>query len=119
MEAEIDAEKQIEVDDNGLDGKIEEVEAPFLMIPGWIISRSRIFERRGCAEGCSKAEKYRRGEQNSDLGSPSANPELLDTCLSRDDQTENDHGNWQEGDKHKVSRGGHLEIPVDSVCSGT
>ena len=102
------------MDNDNLHGKVEEIEAPLVVVPSRVVDWSRGLERCAATECCPEAQEGCSSEQNDDLRPPSTRPEFLNTRFPGHDQANDHHRQRQECDEHEVGSCGALDVGVDS-----
>ena len=87
----VDTHEKVEIDDEDLDGEVEDVEACFALIPGRVVPWSfPACEVDSDPEDCTCAEESRSQEQNRNLVPEPPATEFLHTGLARYDESRDD-----------------------------
>ena len=115
VEAEINAEDEVEMDDNNLDGEIEDVEARFGLIAGWMVPWSGLFVVGSHAVEGAETEENSGQQENDDLASETTGTKLIHSCPARDHDAQDDHDDGQQGDEGVEGLAVELQVPVDAL----
>lgn len=116
-EALIDPYDHIKVDDYDLDCELEDVEACFVLVIGWIGPwpfPTCIVD--SCTESCTCAEKNSSQKQDCNLVPEPPAPKFLDTGLARYDEATDNERDREEGYDGVEGLAVELNVAVDAFC---
>ncbi len=121
VEAAIDAQEGVHVDDGDLNREVEGVEAGPAVVPGRVIDGARREVGAG-AEAGAQGDQERREEQDLDLGAEAPAAELVDAAGGAAELGEHDTDgqdeDGEEGGEGAVGAADELDVPIDAVDVG-
>lgn len=124
MEAAVDADERVHVDDDDLDREVEAVEAGAAVVPCGVVDGAGR-EVGADAEAGAESEEQGREEEDPDLGAEAAAAELVDAawgvCRAShlgEDDADDQEGDGEEGSEGAVGSTYQLDVAVDAVGVG-
>ena len=114
-EALVDPYKDVEIDDQNLNGEVENVEASFVLIIGRMVSWSFPTSKVGRdTKRGTGAEKDGGQDENGNLMSEPPAAKFLQTGLARDDEPADDEQDREEGHDGVESTAVELDVVIDA-----